>query len=109
MANKYPGGYQIIDLGDLSKVTDDESTSLVVPGIYERVTHSSKPIIFTGTGRTSGNSYLGADTLSRCSWMTVDDQPYFGRAIYDADRVLIALSGLRITVDDVVMDYCLEE
>ena len=43
MPNKYPGGYQIIDLGL-------NPTSRKYPGIYQKIQDSNKPTIITFSG-----------------------------------------------------------
>lgn len=61
---KYSGGYQIIDLGDLSAF--DDNGVKTIPGIFDRVSQARKPIILTGEKQTPAT--IGSRDLAECRY-----------------------------------------
>ena len=76
MPLKYPGGYQIIDLGDLSLITNNNTDTLNIPGIRERILTSNKPVILTGHGLING-SYAPEEMVNMTMFFR-DSDPAFG-------------------------------
>lgn len=105
---KYPGGYQIIDLGDLSKITNQRETTIKIPGIFEQIRDSVKPVILTGRGTTEGSSGLSAIDLAKCHWFVIDGNNAFGYRVYDDTGVLTAYYAIAISPDDYVLDMAYE-
>ena len=109
--SKYPGGYQIIDLGDLSKVTADPDTTLVISGIWQLIDESVKPIIITGAGQTSGDAGMTANSLSKARYLTDYDSDAHLFLIEYLDTTALDFpirEGISITTDDKIVDVILE-
>lgn len=108
MANKYPGGYMIVDLGDLSKITADPGTTLKIDGIFDKISNSNKPVILTGAGHTMGAAGMDAPQLAISHCFMLHGEYTFGYLNYDENGATIALYGIAITSGDLLLDVSYE-
>lgn len=107
MSSKYPGGYKILDLGDLSKITNNPSDTIKIPGIYNALITCGKPVILTGVNATT-ESAVDASQLLFCHWELIDGEWSFVYRQYDDLGTLQYIMGISIHSDDAVVDVNLE-
>lgn len=107
MSSKYPGGYRILDLGDLSLITNNPADTVVIPGIYASFISSDKPVILTGVNATT-ESGVDASQLLFCHWELIDGEWSFVYHQYDELGTLEYIMGISIHSDDKVVDVSLE-
>lgn len=107
MANKYPGGYQIIDLGDLSALDEN---GIKVPGLFNLINSATKPVI--PTARLAKGFIVQPRDMAKmiyCSVMlkTIGDNQVSGTGwvsqVSNLDKESITpVSYIFVTKDDVV-------
>lgn len=105
---KYPGGYQIIDLGDFSTATSSNPKN--IPGIYEKIRTSKKPVIITFDGTDTysktAQDYNGAVFMTDATYPGQADGCAFAcQGLSGNDLKIGFFWGIFITEGDDVFPY----
>ena len=87
---KYPGGYQIIDLGGiLIKESEEADPPVRVKGLFYKIQNSKKPVILTNFS-LSGDAVPKAPNYGvRIAASADDDTEFYSEALPDSSNITI--------------------